>query len=732
MTAPGICASKYVMVMVCVMLAGCSEQNNPSPASETPLSGDVTRTRVVEDADPGNWYTTGRTFEESHYSPLTQINKETVQQVGFAWEYDTKTTRGLEATPVVIDGIMFTSGTWGRVYALDAGTGKALWTFNPEVDGQVAGDACCDVVNRGVAVWKGRVYVAALDGRLIALDAATGEKAWEVDTITEHQRRYTVTGAPRVAGNVVVIGNSGAEFDARGYISAYDVDSGELVWRFYTVPGSPDKPREHPELEMAAETWDPDSRWDVGGGGTVWDGMAYDPDLNILYVGTGNSAPYAISIRSPQGGDNLFLSSILAINPDSGRLIWHYQTTPGDSWDYTATQNLILADIELEGRMRKVIMQAPKNGFFYLLDRETGELLGAEPFVPVNWATHVDMETGRPAFTDAADYFTEPKMQWPADAGGHNWYPMAFNPDTDLVYIPTWEFAWLRVNLHPAGDYVFAPGEITMGVLNFPPLDAVVEQYAPFTPYTADYLKDVVRNTDFPPAREVLKAWNPKTQSVVWEVESDNVFSAGGVLTTGGGLVVQGHATGLLYFYDADTGELLHSIDTGTGIMAGPVTYTVEGQQYIAVMAGLGGASHWALAPHSAAYTRGNAGRILAFKLGGGQVPLPPVLDPEPFPEPPALSTMTGNPEKGALLFGKNCSFCHANSDRNLLPDLRKLSREKHQIFEEIVLRGALRARGMPQFDALFSEADVKDIQTYLVAEAWAGYLAQEQTEQGL
>lgn len=711
-------------------LAACTDQTPPSaqPVAER-SAGDVSRERVIADAEPGNWYTTGRTFGEPHFSPLNQINLETVGQLGFAWEYDTQTTRGLEASPVVVDGIMFTSGTWGKVYAVHADTGREIWKFDPKVDGQFGGDACCDVVNRGVAVWEGRVYVAALDGRLIALDAATGAVQWEVDTITEHSRRYTITGAPRIAGNVVVIGNSGAEFDARGYVSAYDVESGELRWRFYTVPGSPDKPREHPEMEMAAATWDPNSRWDVGGGGTVWDGMAYDPHLNILYVGTGNSAPYAISIRSPAGGDNLFLSSILAINPDTGRLLWHYQTTPGDSWDYTATQNLILADIEWEGETRKVIMQAPKNGFFYVLDRETGELLSAEPFVPVNWATHVDKPTGRPAFTEAADYFSEPKMQWPADAGGHNWYPMAFNPNTGLVYIPTWEFAWLRVNLHPDGDYVFAPGEITMGVLNFPPLDAVIEQYAPFTPYTAQYLKDVVNTTDFPPAKEALKAWNPQTQSVVWEVESEHLFSGGGVLTTAGGLVVQGHSTGLLHFYDAQTGDLVRAIDTGTGMMAGPVSYAVDGQQYIAVMAGLGGASNWALPPHSAAYARSNAGRILAFKLGGGQVPVPPLLESVPFPEPPAQNTLSGNPEKGALLFGKNCSFCHANSERNLLPDLRKLSKAKHQIFSEIVLGGALRARGMPQFDELFNAADVEDMQAYLVAEAWRGYQLQQQSQ---
>ncbi len=348
------------------------------------------------DAEPEQWFTGGRDHNQSYFSPLRLVNEESVGDLGYAWHYELNTTRGLEATPIVVDGVMYTSGPWGMVYSLDAATGAERWVYDPEVDGQVARYACCDVVNRGVAVWEGKVYVGALDGRLIALDAETGEVLWEVDTIVDHERAYTVTSAPYIANDVVVIGNAGGEFDARGYVTAYDTDTGEERWRFFIVPGDPSQPYEHAELEWAAETWDPNSTWEVGLGGTAWDAMAYDPELNLLYVGTGNSTPYARKLRSPSGGDNLFLASILAINPDDGRLVWHYQTTPGENWDYTAVQKMILADLAIDGRTRKVLMQAPKNGFFYVLDRETGELISAEPYVQVNLASHVDRETGRP------------------------------------------------------------------------------------------------------------------------------------------------------------------------------------------------------------------------------------------------------------------------------------------------------------------------------------------------
>ena len=348
------------------------------------------------DSEPGAWLTGGRDYRQTYYSPLTSISPANISRLGYAWSYDIDFTTAFEATPTVVDGMMFTSGNRGNVYALDAKSGRLVWSFKPTIDPQILTKLCCTDVNRGVVVWRGRIYVGSIDGYLYSLDASTGAVLWKVDTITDRSRAYSITGAPYIAKELVVIGNSGAEFDTRGYVTAYDAQTGKQAWRFFTVPGDPKLGFEHPELEMAAKTWAPDSRWDVGLGGTVWDGMAYDPKLNLLYVGTGNGGPWNRAIRSPSGGDNLFLASILALNPDTGRLVWYYQTTPSEAWDYTATQKLILADLKIDGRMRGVLMQAPKNGFFYVLDRKTGSLISATPYTEITWASRVDL-SGRPA-----------------------------------------------------------------------------------------------------------------------------------------------------------------------------------------------------------------------------------------------------------------------------------------------------------------------------------------------
>lgn len=717
----GFTKATILSSVLLLSVSSCSEGVTP-PEEITEIPIDTARIKGA-DNEPGNWFTTGRTFGETHYSPLTGINKETVSTLGFAWEYATGTYRGLESTPVVVDGKMYTSGTWGRVYALDAKTGEELWYFEPPLDGQVAVDACCDIVNRGIALYGDHVFVGALDGQLHALDKETGEIVWSQDTIVDHDRRYTVTGAPRVAGQVVVIGNAGAEFDARGYVSAYDLETGEFRWRFYIVPGDPKNPPEHPEMVEALKTWDPNSRWDVGGGGTAWDSMVYDPDLNLIYVGTGNSAPYPIEVRSPSGGDNLYLSSILAINPDTGRLKWHYQTTPGDSWDFTATQNMILADLDIDGRTRKVIMQAPKNGFFYVIDRETGELLSANNYVPTTWATHVDMETGRPQVTENSVYFKEPKVQSPTDAGGHNWKPMAYNRDTGLVYIPVTELEWLRVNGQPEG-YEYIKGDINMGSWNMPTDDAVIEAFAASSPYyDAEDLKEIIRKADPAPDREYLRAWDPVKGEAVWEVLNDdqNTWDGGGILTMAG-LVFQGNSSGNLKVFDASTGELIKRIEVGTSIMAAPMTYTVDGEQYVALMAGYGGAVGWAFPDTSAAYKRGNDGRIIAFKLRGGDVPIPPLLPIEPFPEPPVLEASAEQVAHGQQLYGGSCGYCHANTARNMVPDLRRLTLEKHEAFEEIVLGGLFQQNGMPNFRGKYSSEDVRDIHAFIISLSKAAY----------
>ncbi|MEA3151283.1 MAG: quinohemoprotein ethanol dehydrogenase, partial [Gammaproteobacteria bacterium] len=390
-----------------------------------------------------DWPLYGRTSAETRFSPLTQIDKSNVSRLGLAWEFDDfvvrgRTHRGNESSILVADGVMYFAGPWSVVYAVDARSGTLIWKYDPQVAGQWARSACCDVVNKGVALWQGRVYVATLDGYLIAIDAKTGLPVWRADTFADRvTMNYSSTGAPRIAGSNIVIGNSGAEMGARGYVTAYDLKTGTLAWRFYAVPGDPAKgPDESPDVTLARRTWSKDSRWDLGGGGTAWDSMVYDEKLGLLYVGTGNGMPHPVWTRSPGGGDNLFLSSIVALDVRTGRVRWHYQTTPGDSWDYTATQNMILTDLSVGGRTRHVLMQAPKNGFFYVLDRATGELLSAHAYTNVTWADRVDLTTGRPVFTSQSDFSKEKKLIWPSQAGGHNWMPMSYSETDRLVFIP--------------------------------------------------------------------------------------------------------------------------------------------------------------------------------------------------------------------------------------------------------------------------------------------------------
>ncbi|HEY0683331.1 MAG TPA: PQQ-dependent dehydrogenase, methanol/ethanol family [Steroidobacter sp.] len=686
-------------------LAACGQREEQAADTTAPKisSGRVDQARVTAaDTEPQNWFTTGRTFSEERFSPLDQINVGNVQQLGFAWEYDLDTRRGLEATPVVVDGVLFASSNWSKVYALDARTGRELWSFDPKVDGQWARNACCDVVNRGVAVWQGKVYVGTLDGRLIALDANTGKQRWSQDTFIDRSRSYTITGAPRIAAGKVIIGNGGGEMGVRGYISAYDAESGEMAWRFFTVPGDPKLPFEHPELEAASKTWDPNSRWEAGGGGTAWDSMAYDPQLNLLYVGTGNASPFPQSVRSPKGGDNLYLSSILAIHPDTGRLAWHYQTTPGESWDYTAVQHMILTDLQIGGVTRKVLLQAPKNGFFYVLDRASGELLSAEKYVNVNWASHVDLKTGRPVLTGQGDYSKEPKRVAPGPFGGHNWHPMAFSPKTGLVYIPTLD----RTAYFAADpDYKYIPRR------------SFNTGRDPAAEYAAQ-----VRDRAVMSRRGALKAWDPVAQREVWRVDYPWFYN-GGLLATAGNLVFQGTTDGYLKAYAADTGHFAGEVFVGTSIMAAPASYAVDGEQFIAVLAGYGGAQLDEFLEGSAARKYGNAGRIVAFRLGGGKVPIPPEKDWDAN-IPPLPERMPADAAKlvhGASLFAQHCGVCHVLDDSpSGYPNLLRLPAAKHAIFDEIVLRGALSGRGMASFANELSEADAHAIHAYLIDEAYA------------
>lgn len=654
---------------------------------------------IAADTEPQNWLAHGRTYSEQRYSPLDQINTETVGTLGLDWVYETGTDRGLEASPIVVDGTMYLTGSWSIVYALDAVTGEELWTYDPEVVREWGRYACCDVVNRGVAVWEGKVYVGTIDGYLIALDAGTGEELWKVDTI-DRKSPYTITGAPRVVKGKVIIGNGGAEYGVRGFFTAYDAETGAQQWRFFTVPGDPSLPFEHPELEAAAETWGGAKWWEMGGGGTAWDSMAYDPELDLLYVGTGNGSPWNRNIRSPEGGDNLYLSSILAIDPDDGSLKWHYQTTPGDSWDYTATQHIILAELELDGKTRKVLMQAPKNGFFYVLDRETGELLSAENYVPTYWASHIDKATGRPVENADARYEHEDGfgLIGPVPIGGHNWHPMAYNPNSGLVYIPAMEIASVAEN---DKNFEFKKNAWNLG-------------------------QDFKAQTDAPPElfQGRLLAWDPIKQKEVWRVEHWGGWN-GGVLTTAGNLVFQGTGDGYVKAHNAKTGKTLWQAPAGTGVIAPPVTWSRNGEQYVTVLAGWGGA--YALAYGRAAKQAGvhRGGSVLTFKLGG-TAQLDPVERGGEDLEIPAMTEDAQNAElvaKGSDIFANTCGVCHGLGavGGGVIADLRYSAPEVFDMYEDIVLKGAMKERGMASFADLVTAEDVRAIKAYIISRAHEG-----------
>jgi quinohemoprotein ethanol dehydrogenase len=675
-------------------------------------------------SEPGEWFTVGRDGQGTYYSPLDQINSGNVTKLGFAWEYRLGTYHGLEATPIVVDGVMYTTGITGLVYALDARTGKLIWSFDPNNNPQTMRFVCCDIVNRGVAIKNGVVYVGSLDGRLFALDAATGKKRWSVDTVIDQRLEYTITDAPQLTKDLVVIGNSGADMGVggvRGYVSAYDLKTGALRWRFYTVP-KPGEKNPTPEMLAAEKTWDPKRSPLVYGGGTVWDGMAYDPDLDLVYFGTGNAAPYQGRDRSPSGGDNLYVASIIALHAATGRMAWYYQTTPGDSSDYDADAKLILADLTIEGRERKTILQANKNGYFYVIDRGTGKVISAKPFTYQNWSKGMDANF-KPIISEVADHSQEAKVQVPAFAGAHAWQPMSYDLQTGLVYIPALEAPMvifdLRNNPGSTIPFVYDFFETYMYALDRTfDLKSTEEMFGKMP-----NIDLVDPKTGRSLVRTVLKAWNPVTQKQVWvrPVSGDVFAIEGGAMSTAGNLVFQGTSKGELRIYAADTGKLLHSIQTGTSIMAAPSTYMIDGVQYVAVMAGYGGSTLGLIyPPDSAAARYDNEGRILVFRLGGtAGVPRTHQRVMQPMAQPPPEEGSPADIAEGGRAFAVWCARCH-QFGIGLTPDLRRLEGGIGQLdlFKRIVLGGLLAPGGMGRFDDLIKPRDVEQIHAYLIDEA--------------
>jgi PQQ-dependent dehydrogenase (methanol/ethanol family) len=657
------------------------------------------------DKEPGSWLSAARTYDEQRFSPLDQVNDTNVKALGLAWFADIDTERGQESTPVIVDGVMYLTTAWSMVKAFDIKTGAKLWEYDPDVTKNKAADACCDVVNRGVAAWNGKIYVGTLDGRLVALDGKTGKVVWDKQT-TDTNLPYTITGVPRIVKGKVIIGNGGAEYRVRGYVTAYDSETGEQLWRWWSVPGDPSKPYEQPELAEAAKGWKGDFYWKIGGGGTVWDGMAYDADLDTIYVGTGNGNPWNQAIRSPGGGDNLFLSSIVALDPNTGKYKWHYQTTPGETWDYTATQPIMLADLNYPEGKRRVVMQAPKNGFFYVLDAKDGKLISAEKFAPLTWATHVDMATGRPVEVPEARYEItgKPVIIKPGALGMHNWHPMAFSQDTGLVYIPV-QIA--------AASYA-GPKEFKLNL----------EGTNTGTDFSGGAALCAAPGAQCGNLETYILAWDPVKAKEVWRIKND-VYGSTGILATSGNLIFSGNHNGEFNAYNATTGEKLWTAPTQARVVAAPSTFMVDGKQEVALLVGARGLPEGQIRTN--AYSANNS-RLLVFRAGGGAA-LPtamPAVDPSKLGvriDPPLLTASNETVFAGEQAYAANCATCHgANAVPGagaIAPDLRYSGLLPIRNGWNPTVRGGDRAqRGMPAFEGTLTVETTDAILAYVIKRA--------------
>ena len=669
------------MFALIAAVAACSNKADESTGNNTsPDAGPVTALRLANaPTDPKNWLIHGRTYEETRYSSLTAISAATVANLGLEWHFDLTGPEGRQtSTPLAVDGTLYLTGNWSQVVALDAVTGKLIWQYDPQVPRSWAVNLCCGPVNRGVAFWDNKVYLATQDGRLIALDSRTGTPKWQT-IVGDRSERSSLTGAPRVIKGKVFIGSGGSDFGVRGRLIAVDAETGAILWRFFTVPGNPALPQENIHLPEALGTWNGEW-WKTGGGGAVWDAMSYDPTLDLLYIGTGNGAPWPRTARSPKGGDNLYVSSIIAMHPDTGIVVWHYQTTPGDEWGYDAASQMVLTDLTIAGTRRQVLMQAAANGFLYVLDRSNGVLISATPYVPVNWATGVDLGSGRPVENPEARYSERGKtfVASPGQRGAHSWQAMAYNPDTGLLYIPAMiNSSELAVDIH-----------------------AKPSRYASNSGVTAQPARNAL--ADF----SRLIAWNPVTGVAAWHIDSPTP-TASGVLATGGSLVFEGNTDGLLQALDAKSGKTLWQFDTQGRLEAAPITYKVQSRQYIAIVAGTRGTQ------------AGEAPRLLVFALSGNKkLPKAETLAKR---TPPTSFGSTLQTLQGAKLYQRYCTRCHGSASEDSAAFLRLSDSPQLADKEQwrlTVFAGQLEQKGMPGFFAEIAQADAESIRAYVVEQA--------------
>ena len=696
------------LVSMLTLVIACSRSE--SPKMPDVRFGLVSDQRIIEAPlkEPGSWLSYGQTYKEQRFSTLSQINKDNIDELGLAWQKNIGgSTERMQGTPLVVDGIMYVTSGWSIVYALDARTGEEIWRYDPKTDRQYVKLSCCGgVVNRGAAVYKGKVYVGTFDGRLIAIDATTGEEVWDVDTYHPSALgRFNITGAPRAASNKIFIGQGSSESGhRRGYVSAYNAETGELEWRFYLVPGDPSLPFEHPELEMAAKTWGGEW-WKYGGGGTAWSSLVYDEEFNTLYIGVGNGAPWPREIRSPGGGDDLFLTAIVAVDADTGKMKWYYQTVPGDNWDYSAAMDIVLGELEVDGQLTKVLLQAPKNGFFYVIDRSNGKLLRAHPYTEgITWATHVDMKTGRPVENPDTAYENNPQWILPANAGAHNWEPMSWEEEKGLMYFYYHDYAnfySLDEAFVKTGQYKINPIGLSLGI------------------GVGSYRQELEKKANVrPETKGFLGAFDPISGEYRWRLRLDSAFN-GGVLATTTGLLFHGEGQGIFTARDTENGDLLWQYDAFGSFSSSVMSYEVEGIQYVATM--ISG---------SLKYER--PGTLLVFKLGGTDKLNTPPLRDFTIPEPPQVDLAEADIAKGNNLYHEHCALCHRGLGQlsivaTAIPDLRRMSADTHKQFTAIVLGGSKKNLGMPSFANTLDNTSSEAIRSFVISKAREAKAQQEQ-----